>query len=103
MLRTALSRWSASAPAVRSTATRALTSAAAPQEAPHAVLGRQQDLFYSRIAKKMSKIAHVEFSNESLERTMEFLQSLGLSRMTALSCISRHVMVRVQCASSLWP
>lgn len=98
MLRTALSRWSVS-PAVRSTATRALASAAAPKEAPHAVLGRQQDLFYSRIAKKMSKIAHVEFSNESLERTMDFLQSLGLSKMTALSCISRHVMVRINSSS----
>lgn len=94
MLRAALSRWRAS-PAVRSTTTRALTSAAAPQEAPHTVLGRQQDLFYSRIAKKMSKIPHVEFSNESLERTMEFLESLGLSKMAALSCISRHVMVRI--------
>lgn len=54
---------------------------------------KQQDSCYSRIAAKLSKTTF-QLSMEAIDRTVVFLQELGLSKSTALSAVAMHPMVR---------
>jgi hypothetical protein len=59
---------------------------------------KQQDSCYSRIAAKLGKTA-LQLSMEAIDRTVLYLEGLGLSQRLALSAVAMHPMVR---SFSIW-
>lgn len=55
---------------------------------------KQQDGCYSRIAAKLSR-SNLAVSIEVIDRTVAFLQHVGLSKSLALSAVAMHPMVTV--------
>ncbi|KAF1330865.1 putative mitochondrial protein, partial [Globisporangium splendens] len=53
---------------------------------------KQQDSCYSRIAAKLGKTA-LQLSMEAIDRTVVYLEGLGLSQRLALSAVAMHPMV----------
>lgn len=61
---------------------------------------KQTDAYYSRIAAKLDK-THAELSLEDVDRTLAYLEHIGLTKGVALAAVAMHPMVRAACRAWL--